>query len=160
MQIRKLAIVLAGALLLAACGNGDDAEVDAPDAAETEGDYDISQQPDDAAAGFASPADGDTVSAPVTVELTADGVTLAPAGVPAAGEGHLHVMVDIGCAADGEVIPGPSDEAEADGYFHLGDGSDSREIPLEPGTYELCVQLADGIHVAYGATETITVTVE
>jgi hypothetical protein len=157
MQTRKLALALAGALLLAACGGGDDADTDTADTAATDGDYDVSQQPDDAAAGFAAPADGDTVSAPVTVELTADGVTLAPAGIPAAGEGHLHVMVDIGCVAEGDVIPGPSDEAEADGYFHLGDGSDSREIPLEPGTYELCVQLADGIHVSYGATETVTV---
>jgi hypothetical protein len=159
MHTRKLALALAGAFLLAACGSGDDADTDTREAA-TDGDYDVSQQPDGAAAGFAAPADGDTVSAPVTVEVTADGVTLAPAGIPAAGEGHLHVMVDIGCVDEGATIPGPSDDAEADGYFHLGDGSDSREIPLEPGTYELCVQLADGIHVSYGATETITVTVE
>jgi hypothetical protein len=70
------------------------------------------------------------------------------------------VTVDIGCYDTGETIPGPSDEDEAEGRFHLGDGSDSRELDLEPGTYELCVQLADGLHVAYGETETIEVTVE
>ncbi|TVP69748.1 MAG: DUF4399 domain-containing protein [Nitriliruptor sp.] len=123
-------------------------------------DYSIEDQPDDAAARFVSPSDGETVTSPFTVELAADGVELAPVGAPVAGEAHLHVMADIGCYETGELIPGPSDEDEAEGRFHLGDGSDSREIDLEPGTYELCVQLADGIHTAYGDTETITVTVE
>jgi hypothetical protein len=69
-------------------------------------------------------------------------------------------MVDIGCVTDGEIIPGPGEEAEADGYYHLGDGSDSRDLGLEPGDYELCVQLADGFHIAFGETQTISVTVE
>jgi hypothetical protein len=79
---------------------------------------------------------------------------------PEVGEGHLHVLADIGCYDSGEVIPGPSDEAEAEGRFHLGDGSDSRDIALEPGTYELWAQLGDGAHLGFGDTETITVTVE
>jgi hypothetical protein len=140
---------------------GDAAEESADDAAEESADdeYSVDDQPD-AAASFVSPADGDTVSSPVTVELAAEGVELAPAGEPAVGEAHQHVMVDIGCYDSGESIPGPSDADEAEGRFHLGDGSDSREIDLEPGTYELCVQLADGIHQAFGSTETLTVTVE
>jgi hypothetical protein len=153
---RFFALLAALALLLSACAD-DSAEEPAeePGAAA----YSVDQQPD-ATASFVSPADGDTVQAPVTVELAAEGAELTPAGEPAAGEGHLHVLVDIGCYDRGEVIPGPSDEDEAEGRFHLGDGSDSREIDLEPGTYELCVQLADGVHQAFGATETITVTVE
>lgn len=146
------------ALVLVGCGNGDDNGADAPE--EADGPYSVEQQPSDAQASFVSPADGDTVSGPITVELAAEGVDLAPSGAPAVGEGHLHVTADIGCIGDGDIIPGPSDEAEADGHFHLGDGSDSREIGLEPGTYELCVQLADGVHTAFGQTETITVTVE
>ena len=120
--------------------------------------YSVENQPA-AAASFVSPSDGDTVTSPVSAVLAADGVDLAPAGIPEIGEGHLHVMVDIGCYEPGESIPGPSDQDEAAGRFHLGDGSDSRRIELEPGTYELCVQLADGVHTAFGATETITVTV-
>jgi hypothetical protein len=158
---RALIAAALAALLLAACGDGDDAAAtDADAGAVADGEYDVSQQPDDAAASFVSPTDGETVPAPVTVELAAVGVELAPAGELEVGVGHLHVMVDIGCVGDGELIPGPSEEDEAAGYFHLGDGSDSRELDLEPGTYELCVQLADGVHVAYGETETITVTVE
>ena len=146
------------AVTLAACGNGDTDDMDDMDQPDAE-DYSIVDQPD-AAASFVSPSDGDTVSSPFTVELAADNVELAPVGIPVAGEGHLHVMADIGCYETGERIPGPSDEDEAEGRFHLGDGSDSREIDLEPGTYELCVQLGDGIHTAFGGTETITVTVE
>lgn len=121
--------------------------------------YSVDAQPA-ASAAFVSPADGDTVTSPFTVVLAVDGVALAPAGIPAGGGGHLHVMADIGCYATGESIPGLSDVDEAAGRFHLGTGGDSREIDLEPGTYELCVQLAESVHTAFGATETITVTVE
>jgi hypothetical protein len=144
---RIVALLAVTALSLAACG-GDPAPEE----------YSVASQPV-AAASFVSPTDGDTVTSPMTVVLAADGVDLVPAGIPAIGEGHLHVMVDIGCYPPGESIPGPSEADEAAGRFHLGDGSDSREIALEPGTYELCVQLADGVHTAFGATETITVTV-
>lgn len=160
---RITALLAVLALALSACADADDAEDTPDDTAATEepaaGGYDVAEQPD-AAASVLAPTDGDTVQSPVTFELAADGVELAPAGEPAVGEGHLHVIVDIGCYGDGEIIPGPSDEDEAEGRFHLGDGSDSREIDLEPGTYELCVQLADGVHQAFGSTETITVTVE
>jgi hypothetical protein len=141
------ALLAVTALTLAACG-GESAP----------GEYSVADQPA-AAASFVSPTDGDTVTGPITVVLAAEGVTLTPAGIPAVGEAHLHVMVDIGCYPTGESIPGPSDGDEAAGRFHLGTGADTREIPLGPGTYELCVQLADGVHTAFGATETITVTV-
>ena len=154
---RLFALFAVLALLLVAC-NGADNDVDAPE--EEDAAYSLEQQPDDAQASFVSPQDGDTVTAPFTVELEAEGVDLAAAGAPVVGEGHLHVMADIGCYAAGETIPGPSDEDEAEGRFHLGDGSDSREIDIEPGTYDLCVQIADGPHTAFGQTETITVTVE
>jgi hypothetical protein len=106
-----------------------------------------------------SPSDGETVSSPVGVEMAADGVEIVPAGERVAGEGHLHVLVDIGCADPGELLPGPSDEAIADGYHHFGDGSTEGDIELEPGTYELCLQLADGAHQAFGEPDTIEITV-
>ncbi len=147
--MRRIAAIIAIAgLSLAACA-GDPA----PEA------YSVENQPA-AAASFVSPSDGDTVTSPFTVVLAADGVALVPAGIPAVGEGHLHVMADIGCYPTGESIPGPSDQDEAVGRFHLGTGADTRQIELTPDTYELCVQLADGVHVAFGSTETITVTVE
>jgi hypothetical protein len=167
---RSVTFVAVLALGLAACGNDDgdagnegaDADAVAEEATDEvmePEEYTVTAQPD-AAATFVSPSDGDTVSSPLTVELAAEGIELVPAGEPLAGEGHLHVLADIGCYETGEVIPGPSDEDEAEGRFHLGDGSDTREITLEPGDYELCVQLADGVHTAFGETETIAVTVE
>lgn len=86
------------------------------------------------------------------------GTDLTEAGAPVAGEGHLHVAVDEDCVADGETIPG--ERASGAGFYHFGDGSDAREIELTPGTYTLCMQLGDGEHRAFGATETITITVE
>ncbi len=178
---RSVAVLSALFVVLAACGDDDanggtDAEpvedVDGTDAAPSEdvdgtsaapsgdGDYDVTDQPDDAAASFVTPEDGDTVSSPSEVEVAADGVEVVPAGEPAVGEAHLHVIVDVGCLDPFEVIPGPSDEATADGYNHFGDGSTGGELDLEAGTYELCTQVGDGIHQAYGETETITVTVE
>jgi hypothetical protein len=149
----KRMTVLMGALALTLAACGDDGDTTTP------GEYSIESQPA-ASASFVSPSDGDTVTSPFTVVLAAEGIQLTPAGVPAVGEAHLHVMVDIGCYQTGEFILGPSEQDEAAGRFHLGDGSDSRQIALEPGTYELCVQLADGVHMAFGSTQTITVTVE
>jgi hypothetical protein len=57
-------------------------------------------------------------------------------------------------------LPGPSDEAEEQGYYHFGDGSTETELDLDPGTYELCVQLGDGVHMVFGQSDTIEITVE
>jgi hypothetical protein len=166
--VRVSALVAALALTLAACGNGDDT-VDEPDTADTdemedmddvdeESGYDFDAQ--SGSASFANLADGDTVSTPVMVEMAWDGVEIVPAGEPAVGEAHLHIMRDIPCVDEGEIIPGPSDETTEEGYIHFGDGSTEGELDLEPGTYELCIQLADGVHRAFGDTETISITVE
>lgn len=172
---RLLPLLIVTVLALAACGGEDPAleppEDDTPDTTDTTdeaddtpedtgGDYDVSEQPADAQAMFASPADGDTVTMPVRVDMRAVGVEIAPAGEPVVGQGHFHVVVDAGCVPDGEFVPGPGDEAAAEGYYHFGDGSSAGQLELEPGTYELCIQLADGVHQAFGGTETITVTVE
>lgn len=162
---RAAALLGSLALLTAACADDGDPEVDPTDETaavddDAGEDYDVANQPEDAQATIVSPADGDTVTSPVTFELDADGVDIVPADAPAVGEAHLHVIVDSGCVDAGEIIPGPSDEATEDGYNHLGDGSMETEVELEPGEHEVCAQLADGIHQAFGQTDTITVTIE
>jgi hypothetical protein len=154
-----LAVFSALALVTAACNGADVAEEDPVDAEEPD-DYDISDQPDDAAARFVSPSDGDTVSSPVQFEMAAEGVEIVPAGPRAIGEAHFHILVDVGCAEEGEFLPGPGEEAEAEGYYHFGDGSTEAELELEPGTHELCLQLADGVHAAFGEPDVIEITVE
>lgn len=165
---RALLPLLVGLLVAAAgCGTGDDDPVLEGEAGDTEdtedtdeGDYAVEDQPDDAAVVIASPDAGATVSSPVELEFEAEGVELAAAGEPAAGEGHVHVLVDQGCPEPGEAIPGPDEDAEADGIFHLGDGSNATELDLEPGEHDLCAQLGDGAHQAFGATDEIQLTVE
>ena len=157
--MRRIFVALAGLALVAGACNGDPEPVDEP-VEEAVDDYDVSQQPTDAAASFVTPSDGDTVGAPVQVGMAAEGVDIVPADAPVVGEGHFHINVDIGCVDEGEVVPGPSEEATEEGYLHFGDGSTEAELDLEPGTYELCLQLADGVHRAFGETHTITVTVE
>ena len=159
VRIHTLAWAAIFALALVACGNADDEADDHAAHEDDPADYDIDDQPD-AAAVWVSPLDNDVVSSPVEVEMGATDVDIVPAGASAVGEGHLHILVDSGCASRGEVIPGPSDEAEADGYIHFGDGETSGEIDLEPGDYELCLQLADGAHRAFGTTDVIEIRVE
>lgn len=46
-----------------------------------------------------------------------------------------------------------------DQHQHFGDGSTEAELELEPGEHTLCLQFADGAHVATGLTDEVTVTV-
>ncbi|WIV66263.1 DUF4399 domain-containing protein [Natrialbaceae archaeon AArc-T1-2] len=157
-------LVALGAVALSGCIGDDDEPVEDDDEEvddeEVDDEVGVEDQPDDAAAMFVTPDDGDTVESPVEIEAEVEGVELAPAGEAVVGEGHLHVLVDQDCLEDGETFPGPSDEAEEDGFYHWGDGQSEGEIELEPGEYDLCLQLADGPHRAFGETDEITITVE
>lgn len=160
---RPVSLLAVGVLLLAAaCSDGaQDAAGDGASPASSPGaGYSVQAQPDGAAAVFASPDPASNVSSPVSLELNVEGVDLAPAGTPAVGEGHVHVIVDSGCVDTGEPIPGPGDAARSDGVHHFGDGASSGRIELEPGGHELCVQLGDGAHRAFGQTDEILITVE
>ena len=108
---------------------------------------------DDPSASFTTPVDGATVVGGVTFDLEADGITIEAAGRVNDGAGHFHVVADVGCADVGDAIPRDAD------HVHLGDGSAEGLIYLGPGTHDLCVQIADGAHVATDITDTITVDV-
>lgn len=146
---KLLRITLAVALTaLIACGesNGDtqDGALDdlLPDPAPT------------AAVLFQTPNDGDEVTSPVTVVMEAHGITIEPAtaGINE-NAGHFHIMVNVGCVAEGEVIP------TDDSHRHYGMAQTEAELELEPGEHTLCLQVGDGEHVALPFTDTITVTV-
>jgi hypothetical protein len=105
---------------------------------------------------FAAPTDGATVNSPVQVIMAAENFTIEPAGELNAGAGHLHIMVNTECIAHGNVIP--SDAT----HLHYGKAQMEATLELEPGEYKLCLQAADGVHIALdgeGMTETITITV-
>jgi hypothetical protein len=106
---------------------------------------------------FVSPADGATVSSPVTVKLAAENFTIEPAGDVHTGAGHLHIMVDAECLAAGEIIP------KDDTHLHYGQGQLEATLDLAPGAHTLCLQAGDGAHTALpeaGLTHTIRITVE
>ncbi|MEZ4662493.1 MAG: DUF4399 domain-containing protein [Caldilineaceae bacterium] len=54
----------------------------------------------------------------------------------------------------GETIP------RDDAHLHFGQGQSETMLMLAPGVHTLCLQAADGIHVALGLTDQITITVE
>jgi hypothetical protein len=119
----------------------------------------VLEQPEPAAARvfFTAPQDGATVSSPVQVVMAAENFVIEPAGEINAGAGHLHIMVNTSCIAPGQGIP--NDER----HLHYGQAQLEAELELEPGEYTLCLQAADGAHVALsgeGMTHEITVTVE
>lgn len=166
-RITLLLLALAALTLLAAACETEEAEEADPEPDEEEPDddvedYDPADQPDDASVSFVTPQDGDTVETPVAIELETDGFELMSVdNPPAVGEGHLHILAEEDCYPDGEVIPGPSDDLEdANEIWHFSDGQAEDEIDLDPGEYELCAQIGDSGHMAYGQTDTITVTVE
>lgn len=106
---------------------------------------------------FTSPNDGATVTRPVKVTMGAENFIVEPAGAIKAGAGHLHIMVDTDCVAAGNVVP--ADAA----HLHYGKGQLEAELALSPGTHTLCLQAANGAHIALagtGMTQKITLTVK
>ena len=105
---------------------------------------------------FQNLEDGQRVASPVSVVMEAENFTIEPAGEIQEGAGHLHIMIDVPCLAPGEVIP------KDDNHRHFGDGSTIADLELAPGEHTLCLQAADGAHVALegdGLTHEISLTV-
>ena len=106
---------------------------------------------------FTSPSDGATVTSPAKVTMGAENFLVEPAGPVRAGAGHLHIMVDTDCVPVGKVVPFD------DTHRHFGKGQLEAELALSPGTHTLCLQAADGAHIALagaGMTQKITLTVK
>lgn len=92
---------------------------------------------------FISPADGDTVTGPVTVRFGLTGMGVAPAGTDYARTGHHHLVVDAPLPAMDETIP--KDEH----YRHFGKGQTETTIDLAPGPHTLQLVLGDHAHIPH-----------
>jgi len=106
---------------------------------------------------FISPADGDTLTNPITVEFGIKGMDVIKAGENAPHSGHHHLIIDAGLPELG--LPIPADEH----YVHFGDASTSTELILAPGTHSLRLLLGDYLHIPHEPpimSDAITVTVE
>ncbi|MDX1500014.1 MAG: DUF4399 domain-containing protein [Woeseiaceae bacterium] len=106
---------------------------------------------------FVTPADGATVSSPVTVEFGIEGMTVVRAGEDMPDSGHHHLLVDTDPPDFGMPIP-----ADAS-HIHFGDASTSTRLELEPGEHTLQLLLGDHRHIPHDPpvlSDRITIMVE
>ena len=156
----RYSFFIAALLLVTACGEQqaeDPATAAEPAAASEPITMPRSAAADGASVFFVSPADGDVVSSPVSVEFGIEGMTVVAAGVDAENSGHHHLLVDTGLPDLGLPIP-----ADAN-HIHFGDGSTATELALEPGEHRLQLLLGDHLHIPHSppvVSEIITITVE
>ncbi|MEX0785488.1 MAG: DUF4399 domain-containing protein [Dehalococcoidia bacterium] len=98
-----------------------------------------------------APADGDTVTSPVTLEVSATGIEIGAAADLIEGAGHFHAFVDQEPVAEGESVP-----QETEGIFHF--AAESQELELEPGEHTVTVVLGDNTHIRLADVPAATVT--
>jgi len=113
--------------------------------------------PENAEAYLISPADGATVTSPVTVRFGLRNMGVAPAGVERENTGHHHLLIDTGLPPMNQPIPGD------DHHRHFGGGQTEATLELEPGSHTLQLLLGDHNHVPHDPpvmSEPITITVE
>lgn len=103
-----------------------------------------------------SPADGASVTSPVTVVFGLSGMGVAPAGIQFPGTGHHHLIVDNALPPMNEPIPaGPK-------HIHYGLGQTEAAVELEPGEHTLQLLLGDHRHIPHDPpimSEVVTITV-
>lgn len=105
-----------------------------------------------------SPADGDTVSSPVTVRFGLSGMGVAPAGTDKEKTGHHHLLIDVEGLPDLEK-PLISDER----HRHFGGGQTEVTVELPPGKHTLQLILGDKVHIPHDPpviSEKITISVK
>ena len=101
------------------------------------------------------PPEGASVSSPVKVCMSVDGVEVQPAkkGVHD-GKGHHHLLIDADIPADLKKPIGKDAQ-----HVHMGDGSTCKELKLDAGKHTIKALFAKGNHVPYDPAITATVNV-
>ncbi len=155
-------------LTLVACGGDTDtpanaaSEADAAPAAApattNSGTISLPRSPSPAGARvfFITPADGDSVESPVSIQFGIEGMSVVPAGDATQHSGHHHLIVNADLPALN--MPIPADE----NYIHFGDGSTSTSLELPLGQHTLQLLLGDHLHIPHDppvASEVITISV-
>ncbi len=106
---------------------------------------------------FITPADGATVTNPISIEFGIAGMVVVKAGNNQPNSGHHHLLIDTGLPDLG--LPIPASEQ----HVHFGDGSVSTQISLPPGEHKLQMLLGDHLHIPHNPPLTsaqITITVK
>ena len=113
--------------------------------------------PENARVYIISPADGETVSNPVTVKFGLEGMGVAPAGVNVPDTGHHHLLVDSDLPPLDKPIPADKN------HIHFGKGQTQTTLTLLPGKHTLQLLLGDANHIPHSPpviSEKITITVK
>ena len=92
---------------------------------------------------FITPADGATVTNPISVEFGIAGMDVVKAGNNQPNSGHHHLLIDTELPDFG--LPIPADKH----HIHFGDGSVSTKITLPPGEHKLQMILGDHLHIPH-----------
>ena len=163
-RIQYLLAFAATLFLVSACGQqeaepvaAEEPAAETPAAAEQPAALPRTAAPEGANVFFITPADGDTVSSPVTVEFGIEGMSVVAAGVNEAHSGHHHLIVDADLPNMGMPIPADNN------YIHFGDASTSTSLELAPGEHTLRLLLGDHLHIPHDPpvmSESITIVVE
>jgi hypothetical protein len=106
-----------------------------------------------------SPANGATVTGPVTVRFGLKGMGIAPAGVKFDNTGHHHLLVDTDLSQIKLDAPLPATEK----ILHFGKGQTETVVTLAPGKHTLELLFADYLHVPFDPalhSKKITITVK
>lgn len=104
------------------------------------------------------PADGATVTNPITVKFGVEKMEIVPAGTDKPHSGHHHLLID---ATDMPAAGMPI--AKDDRHQHFGKGQTETSITLPPGKHTLQLVLGDKDHVPHEpmvASQKITITVK
>ena len=113
--------------------------------------------PENAELYFISPADGATLSNPITVHFGLRNMGVAPAGIKYDGSGHHHLLVDTELPSlDFPIINDAN-------HLHFGKGQTEATLELAPGEHTLQLLLGDFAHIPHEPavmSERITITVE
>ena len=155
----RILVLSATFLILAACGQkaADEPVASEPAAAAEPAAMPRTASADGASVFFIMPADGVTVSNPISIEFGIAGMDVVKAGNNQPHSGHHHLLIDTGLPDLG--LPVPADEH----HVHFGDGSTSTEITLPPGDHTLQMLLGDHLHIPHNpplVSEQITITVD
>lgn len=114
--------------------------------------------PEGAKVYFISPANGETVSNPVTVRFGLSGMGVAPAGTVKENTGHHHLLIDV-TDMPAMDFPLPNDE----NHRHFGGGQTEITLDLPAGKHTLQLLLGDANHIPHDPpvmSETITIEVQ
>ena len=115
--------------------------------------------PEGAAAYIIAPADGATVSNPVTIVFGLEGMGIAPAGTEQENTGHHHLLINT----DPATLNMDESLPASDQVVHFGGGQTQVTKDLPAGTHTLQLLLGDWTHVPHNPpvmSDVITITVE